>query len=69
MKTTDKALITPALFAQLERVMDDVARGKRDPEAMKKAARDMDKMREQTRDELGILDVAAQLVREGRDEK
>jgi hypothetical protein len=69
VKTTDKALITPALFAQLERVMDDVARGKRDPEAMKKAARDMDKMREQTRDELGILDVAAQLVREGRDEK
>ena len=48
--------------------MADVANGKRDAEAMKKAARDMDRLREQTRSELGILDVAAQLIREGRDE-
>ena len=40
----------------------------RDPEAMKKAARDMDRMREETRKEFGIIDVAVDLIREGRNE-
>jgi hypothetical protein len=48
--------------------MANVAKGKRDAEAMKKAARDMDRMREDTRSKLGILDVAVDLVRESRDE-
>lgn len=69
MKTKQKPLISPKLLAELESVMADLAKGKRDPEAMKKAARDMDKMREETRTELGILDVAVDLIREGRDEQ
>jgi len=68
MTTKEKNLIPPKLLAELESVMADLAKGKRDPEAMRKAARDMDKMREETRNELGILDVAVDLVREGRDE-
>jgi hypothetical protein len=68
MTTKEKTTISPKLLAELESLMADVAKGKRDPEAMKKAARDMDRMREQTRSELGILDVAVDLIREGRDE-
>jgi hypothetical protein len=68
MTTKEKNLISPKLLAELECVMADVAKGKRDAEAMKKAARDMDRMREDTRSKLGILDVAVDLVRESRDE-
>ena len=68
MTTKEKNLIAPKLLAELESVMSDLAEGKRDADAMKKAARDMDKMREETRRELGTLDVAVELIREGRDE-
>jgi len=67
MTTKEKNLISPKLLAELEKVMADVAKGKRDPAAMKKAAREMDRMREETRKEFGIVDVAA-LIREGREE-
>jgi hypothetical protein len=69
MKTITKNLIPPKLLAELEDVMADVAKGRRDPQAMKKASRDMDRMREETRKTLGVLDVAVDLIREGRDEK
>ena len=68
MTAKEKTPISPKLLAELESVLADVAQGKRDPEAMKKAARDMDRMREETRSKLGILDVAVDLIREGRDE-
>jgi hypothetical protein len=67
MTTKERKLISPKLLAELEKVMADVAKGKRDPAAMKKAAREMDRMREETRKEFGIVDVAA-LIREGREE-
>src|SRR5882672_4450149 len=44
MITKEKNLIPPKLLAELESVMSDLAEGKSDAEAMKKAARDMDKM-------------------------
>jgi hypothetical protein len=68
MTTKEKNLISPKLLAELESVMADVAKGKRNPGAMKKAARDMDRMRDETRSKLGVLDVAVDLIREGRDE-
>lgn len=68
MATRGKNRIAPKLLAELESVLADVAKGKRDPETMKKAARDMDRMRERTRSEFGTLDVAVDLIREGRDE-
>jgi hypothetical protein len=68
MKTTERNVIPPKLLAELEEVMADIAKGRRDPEAMKKASRDMDRLREETRKKLGILDVAVDLIREGRDE-
>ena len=69
MKTTEKNLIPTRLLADLQEAADRVATGIRDPEAMKKAARDMDRMREETRKELGIIEVAVDLIRESRDEK
>ena len=69
MTTKEKNLISPKLLAELDCVLADVAKGKRNAEAMKKAARDMDRMREATRNELGTLDRAVDLIREGRDEK
>ena len=59
--------IPPKLLAELEEVLADLAAGTRDPEAMKKAARDMDRMREETRKKVGMVDVAA-LIHEVRDE-
>lgn len=68
MTTKEQSLIPPKLLAELESVMADLATGKRDPEAMKKATQDMDRMREETRKKLGTLSVAADLLCEGRDE-
>ena len=68
MKTKKKNLILSRLQAELDAVMADLAAGKRDAKAMEKAARDMDRMREETRKKLGTLDVVVQLIREGRDE-
>ncbi len=56
------------LQAKLDSVLDDLANGKRNVESMKKAGRDMDRMRDETRKELGILNVAVDLIREGREE-
>ena len=68
MKTADKSLIPPKLLADLQEAMGNAAMGIRDPEVAKKACKDMDRMREELRKKVGILDVAADLVRETRDE-
>jgi hypothetical protein len=68
MKTKKKSLIPSGLQAELRAVIADLATGKRDAKAMDKAARDMDRMREETRKKLGTLDVAVDLIREGRDD-
>ncbi|MBI2808883.1 MAG: hypothetical protein HYX68_28205 [Planctomycetes bacterium] len=67
MTTQEKSLIAPKLLAELESVLADLAKGRRNPDAMKKAAQDMDRMREETRKKLGALNVAVDLIREGRD--
>jgi hypothetical protein len=68
MNTRTKTTGIPAnLQAELDEVLSDLATGRRDPEAMKKAARDMDRLREETRKKMGMVDVAT-LIREGRDE-
>jgi hypothetical protein len=68
MKTTEKLLIPASLLAELEDALDNAANGIRDPETIKKACRDMDRMREETRKKVGTLDVAVDLIRQGRDE-
>ena len=45
-----------------------LACNERDPEAIRKACARMDRMREELRDKHGELNVAVELVRQGRDE-
>lgn len=68
VKTTEKALIPAKLLADLEAALVDAAKGRRDPDTITKACRDMDRMREETRKEVGTLDVSVDLIRQGRDE-
>ncbi|HTU88940.1 MAG TPA: hypothetical protein VMF69_02485 [Gemmataceae bacterium] len=56
------------LLAELQRVVDNAAKGIRDPEEMKKACMEMDRLRQQLRRKVGTLDVAVDLIREVRDE-
>jgi hypothetical protein len=68
MSTNLSPAISPEVMAELEEAAERAARGIRDPEAMKAACERMDRMREETRLEHGTLDVAVELIREGRDE-
>lgn len=68
MKTVQADLIPAKLLAELRAAADRVAKGVRDPVAMKKAARAMDRMREETRKQVGMVDVAVDLIRETRDD-
>jgi hypothetical protein len=56
------------LLSELRAATDRAARGIRDPEIMRRAAERMDRMREDLRRRTGDLDVAVDLIREGRDE-
>lgn len=56
------------VMAELRAATDRAARGVRDPAVMRRACERMDRMREELRRRTGNLDVAVELVREGRDE-
>jgi hypothetical protein len=56
------------LMAELRAATERVTRGVRDPEVMRRACERMDRMREELRRRTGDLDVAVDLIREGRDE-
>ena len=53
---------------ELHEAAENAAKGIRDPAAMKKARDRMDEAREALRRKVGVLDVAQELIREGRDE-
>lgn len=61
--------ISPDAMAELEEVVARILRGERDPKAMRLAAERMDRTREEMRQRVGIVDIAVQLIREGRDEE
>ena len=65
-----KVEIGPAIVVDLElqAAVDRVLRGVRDPEAMRRAAERMDRMREEMRRRAGDVDLAVPLIRETRDE-
>jgi hypothetical protein len=68
--TGAKPSIVPAeAMAELEEAVARILRGERDPEAMRRAAERMDRMREEMRQRVGLIDMAVQLIREGRDEE
>ena len=60
--------ITAEAMAALQLAADRASKGIRDPEAMKKAAERMDRNREAVRAKVGVLNVAVDLIRSGRDE-
>ena len=64
---TPPAGIPPALMAELQAAADRAATGVRDPEAMRKASADMDRIREEIRRQHGVLDIGSPAIRELRD--
>jgi hypothetical protein len=55
--------------AELQRAVDNAMNGIRDPEAMDRAALEIDQGREEIRQRLGELNLAVELIREARDEE
>ncbi len=51
---------------ELQDAMDRVVRGVRDPEVGRKAREEMDRMREETRQRVGTIEVAVDLIRDAR---
>lgn len=59
--------IPPALMAEMREAADRLAKGIRDPEAMRRSAERMDRIREEIRQKHGILDIGVPAIRELRD--
>ena len=53
---------------ELDRTLERLATGVRDPEAGRKAREDMDRMREETRNRIGTVEIAVDLIRDARDQ-
>jgi hypothetical protein len=69
MATIDESQAIPAEdLAELEKTIQNLIKGVRDPDAMDRAAKEMDEGREEVRRRLGEVDLAVALVRESRDE-
>jgi hypothetical protein len=49
-------------LAELEKTIQNLIQGVRDPDAMDRAAQEMDEAREEVRQRLGELDLAAELT-------
>ena len=60
--------ITPELEAEFEEAVRQAMSAKRDPEAMRRAAERMDRMREETYRQYGLLDIGVPAIRELRGE-
>lgn len=67
MNTTPESLLSPELMAEFKAAVEYAKSGKRDPEVMKKAFDEMDRIREQIFKREGILDIAVPIIRELRD--
>jgi hypothetical protein len=52
----------------LERVVQNLINGVRDPDEMDEGAKEMDEGREEIRQRLGDLELAVEMIRESRDE-
>jgi hypothetical protein len=59
--------ISPDLLAELEAAAAHAGRGIDDREAARKAAADMDRIRERIRQKHGVLDIGGPAIRELRD--
>ncbi len=61
------SVFTPELLAELQRAVEDAAKGIRDPEKMRRAAEEMDRTREQIYRRIGLVDFAVPTIRALRD--
>ncbi len=52
----------------LQDAVERLIKGIRDPEIIQKACDDMDRMREETRERIGIVEVAVDLIRDARNQ-
>jgi hypothetical protein len=64
----DSPTIPADLMAELRDATERAAAGMRDPEVMRRSCERMDRMREDLRRRTGDLNLAVDLLREGRDE-
>jgi hypothetical protein len=67
MKSNETHTISPQLLAELQEAAAKAAQGIRDPEEMRKACEEMDRIREENRGKLGVCDVGVAIIREMRD--
>lgn len=58
--------VSPELMQRLQERMERVAKGIRDPEEMREGAKNMDRMREELRQRIGIVNIAVELIRDAR---
>jgi hypothetical protein len=61
-----RTAITPELEAEFQAAVRQAMSSRRDPEAMQRAAERMDRMREETFREHGLLDLGVPAIRELR---
>jgi len=64
----NKSAITPELEAEFQSAVRQAMSSRRDPEAMRRAAERMDRMREETYRQHGLLDIGVPAIRELRGE-
>lgn len=68
MKTIMPLAIPPELFVSLQEAADKAAKGIRDPETMRRACQEMDRIREEIYAREGLLDIGVHAIRELRGE-
>jgi hypothetical protein len=68
IRTEEQPAISPELVAEFEAAVAQAMSGQRDPEAMRRAAERMDRMREETFRQYGLLDIGVPAIRELRGE-
>ena len=64
----NKSAITPELEAEFQAAVQQAMASRRDPEAMRKASERMDRLREETYRQHGLLDFGVPAIRELRGE-
>ena len=65
--TNTSTRLPPELAAALDEALRNAMTGNHDPEAMRQACDEQDRLREELRQKVGELDLAVELVREARD--
>lgn len=61
-------IISAEIMARMQEATDKAAKGIRDPEAMRKASDEMDRMREELRKRIGTVNVAVDFIRDARNQ-